>query len=191
MDNPQKAKVRMIIVAAPSGAGKSTFLSRIMEEESRLYDTVTYTTRAMREGESQGNPYFFVTQDEFDRKVKENYFVEWAKVHNNFYGTPMNQLERAWANGKCVIMDVDVQGARTFKSKFPDAVSIFIRPPSMDELRQRVLKRNKGKVEDLEVRMKTAEYEMTQVDWFNYQIVNDKFEDSYLKFKNLIVEILK
>lgn len=183
--------VRMIIVAAPSGAGKSTFLERIMKEEPRLYDTVTYTTRAMREGESQGHPYFFVTQDEFERKVRQDYFVEWAKVHNNMYGTPMNQLEQAWTEGKCVIMDVDVQGARTFKEKFPDAVSVFILPPSLDALRQRVLKRNKGKVDDLEVRMQSAQYEMTQTHLFDYQLVNDNFEESYLKFKNLIVEILK
>lgn len=191
MKTSENKSIRMIIVAAPSGAGKSTFLNRIMAEEPRLYDTVTYTTRKMRDGESQGNPYFFVTQDEFERKVNDNYFVEWARVHNNLYGTPMNQLEQAWRNGKCVIMDVDVQGAKTFKSKFPDAVSVFILPPSIEALRQRILKRNNGKVDDLEVRMKSAEYEMTQTEFFDFQLINDNFEESYLKFKNLIVEILK
>ncbi|HPI41102.1 MAG TPA: guanylate kinase [Pseudobdellovibrionaceae bacterium] len=191
MKTSENKSIRMIIVAAPSGAGKSTFLNRIMAEEPRLYDTVTYTTRKMRDGESQGNPYFFVTQDEFERKVNDNYFVEWARVHNNLYGTPMNQLEQAWKNGKCVIMDVDVQGAKTFKSKFPDAVSVFILPPSIEALRQRILKRNNGKVDDLEVRMKSAEYEMTQTEFFDFQLINDNFEESYLKFKNLIVEILK
>src|SRR4051812_46954447 len=125
-------KTRMVIVAAPSGAGKSSFVDRIVQEIPVLEDTVTYTTRKMRQGESQGKPYFFVSPEEFERKVGEGYFVEWAKVHNNLYGTPLNQIERAWEKNKVIIMDVDVQGADTFKRKFPDAKTIFIVPPSID-----------------------------------------------------------
>lgn len=183
-------KTRMIIVAAPSGAGKSSFVERICTENPRLEDTVTFTTRAMRAGESQGHPYHFVSRSEFEALLAKDYFVEWAQVHTNLYGTPLEQIEKAWANHRCIIMDVDVQGARTFKSKYPDAKTIFILPPSIDELRRRVIKRD-GKVpEDLEVRMKNAEKEIKEASTFDYQIVNDEFQASYLRFKKIVEELL-
>ncbi len=183
-------KTRMIIVAAPSGAGKSSFVERICREEKRLEDTVTYTTRAMRKGETQGHPYHFVSRDEFEAKIKENFFVEWAQVHTNLYGTPYYQLETAWLRGKCVIMDVDVQGADSFKAKYSDAVSIFILPPSIDELRRRIEKRDGGIPEDIEIRMANAEKEMRQSSHFDYLIVNDQFDHSYGQFKKIIEELL-
>ena len=185
-----KLKTRMIIVAAPSGAGKSSFVERICKEEPRLKDTVTFTTRKMRSGESQGHPYHFVSKDEFESLIRQNYFVEWAQVHTNLYGTPLEQLETAWEQGQCIIMDVDVQGADTFKRKYPDAKAIFILPPSIEELRRRVVKRD-GKVpEDMEVRMKNAEKEIQHASSFDYQIVNDDFENSYLTFKKILEELL-
>lgn len=188
MTNP--TKTRMIIVAAPSGAGKSSFVERICRENSRLEDTVTFTTRAMRAGESQGLPYHFVSKAEFEALLAKNYFVEWALVHNNMYGTPLEQLEKAWVQGKCIIMDVDIQGAATFKAKYPDAKTIFILPPSIEELRRRVTKRD-GKVpDDLEVRMTNAEKELKMAPSFDYQIINDDFEVSYLRFKKIVEELL-
>lgn len=183
-------KTRMIIVAAPSGAGKSSFVERACREEPRIEDTVTYTTRTMRKGESQGQPYNFVTPAEFESKIQQNFFVEWALVHNNMYGTPYYQLENAWVKGKCIIMDVDVQGADTFKEKYPDAVSIFILPPSIDELRRRIAKRDGRIPEDIEVRMDNAQKELLQAPKFDYQIVNDHFEVSYGEFKKIVVELL-
>ncbi|MBC7371124.1 MAG: guanylate kinase [Bdellovibrionaceae bacterium] len=183
-------KTRMIIVAAPSGAGKSSFVERACREESRLEDTVTYTTRVMRKGESQGHPYNFVTPAEFESKIQQNFFVEWALVHNNMYGTPYYQLENAWVKGKCIIMDVDVQGADTFKEKYPDAVSVFILPPSIDELRRRIEKRDGRVPEDIEVRMANAQKELLHASKFDYQIVNDQFEVSYGEFKKIVEELL-
>lgn len=184
-------KTRMIIVAAPSGAGKSSFVEKICQEDSRLFDTVTFTTRQMRTGESQGKPYFFVTRPEFENKIKENYFVEWALVHTNLYGTPYYQIEEAWRDQRCVIMDVDVQGAATFKRKYPEAKSIFILPPSIEELRRRIMKRD-GKVpEDIEVRMANATAEIQHAHEFDIQIVNDQFETSYAKFKKIVEDWLK
>ncbi|MGZ5278905.1 MAG: guanylate kinase [Pseudobdellovibrionaceae bacterium] len=183
-------QTRMIIVAAPSGAGKSSFVERICREEKRLEDTVTFTTRKMRAGESPGHPYHFVSLAEFDALKNKNYFVEWAQVHDNFYGTPLEQLEMAWSIGKCIIMDVDIQGADTFKAKFPDSKSIFILPPSIEELRRRVVKRD-GKVpDDLEVRMRNAEKELKHAPLFDFQIINDDFEGSYLRFKKIVEELL-
>lgn len=184
-------RTRMIILAAPSGAGKSSFVERICKEDQRLEDTVTFTTREMRAGESQGNPYHFVSMAEFQALLEKNYFVEWAKVHTNLYGTPLEQLENAWKNNRCVIMDVDVQGAATFKAKYPDAKTIFILPPSIDELRRRVIKRDGKTIKDLEVRMKNAEKEIQHASTFDYQIINDDFEGSYLRFKKIVEELLR
>ncbi len=185
-----KVKTRMIILAAPSGAGKSSFVEKICGEEPRLEDTVTFTTRTPRAGESEGHPYHFVSQETFEKLVKEDYFVEWARVHTHYYGTPMIQLEKAWQNNKCIIMDVDVQGADTFKAKFPDAKTIFILPPSIEELRRRVLKRDGKPGLDLEVRMKNAEIEIKVADKFDFQLVNDDFERSFTQFKKIVEELL-
>ena len=183
-------KVRMIIIAAPSGAGKSSFVDKITKEIPRLRDTVTYTTRSMRAGESEGNPYHFVSKEKFLELRSQDFFVEWAVVHENLYGTPYHQLEEAWAKDEVIIMDVDVQGAATFKRKFPDAASIFIVPPSIDELRRRVTKRD-GKVPaDLEIRMKNAEVEMTRAGEFDFKVVNDDFNESYRQFKKIIEDLL-
>lgn len=183
-------KTRMIIVAAPSGAGKSSFVERIAKEDTRLVDVVTYTTRPMRKGESQGQPYYFITEEQFKQKIGEGFFVEWAHVHNRLYGTSHEELQKAWNQGRCVIMDVDVQGTETFKAKFPDAKSIFILPPSIDELRRRIIKRDGGAPADIEVRMQNAEREIGEASKFDFQIVNDKFDESYTEFKKIVEKLL-
>jgi guanylate kinase len=180
----------MIIIAAPSGAGKSSFVARIIQEQPRLRDTVTFTTRAMRPGESEGVPYHFVTPEKFADLRDQDFFVEWAVVHTNLYGTPYYQLDEAWNRDEVIIMDVDVQGAETFKRKFPDAVSIFIVPPSIDELRRRVIKRDGRVPSDLEVRMANATLELKRAGEFDFQVINDNFDDSYSKFKKIIEELL-
>lgn len=181
----------IIVVAAPSGAGKSSFIEKICKENAKLVDTITYTTRSMRLGESQGHPYYFVSEDEFKAKIDQGFFVEWAMVHNRFYGTPMYQLEEAWQNGRCIIMDVDIQGARTFKEKFPQTKGIFILPPSIDELRKRIIKRD-GKVpQDIEIRMENAKNEMKEAPHFDFRLVNDDFETSYEEFKKIVENLIR
>lgn len=183
-------KTRLIIVAAPSGAGKSSFVERICKEDPRLLDIITFTTRAMRKGETEGNPYHFIAADDFRNKIKEGFFVEWAQVHTSFYGTSYQSIEDAWLQGRCGIMDIDIQGVVTFKSKFPDAKTVFILPPSIDELRRRITKRDGGVPADIEVRMANAEKEIREASKFDYQIVNDDFEHSYAQFKKIIEELL-
>jgi len=183
-------KARLIVVAAPSGAGKSSFVEKICREDSRLVDTVTYTPRSPRAGESEGHPYHFVSTEEFERKIREGFFVEWAQVHTQLYGTPLSQLEQAWEKGKCIIMDVDVQGFRTFKAKYADTRGVFILPPSIDELRRRIIKRDGKTPADIEIRMVNAEREMLQAKDFDVQIVNDNFEESFQKFKKVLDEWL-
>lgn len=190
MNQASKLGTRMIIVAAPSGAGKSSFVERVTRELPVLVDTVTYTTRAMREGESEGKPYYFVSRAKFQELVANGFFVEWAEVHTNLYGTPLHQLEDAWAQSKVVIMDVDVQGAETFKRKYPDASTIFILPPSIEELRRRVERRDKGRTQNLEVRMTNASREIAKAGEFDYQVVNDDFERSFGEFKKLVESLI-
>jgi len=185
-----KKDVRMIILSAPSGAGKSSFLNRILREVPRLKDTITYTTRTMRTGESDGNPYYFVTREKFQELIAQGFFVEWAKVHENIYGTPLHQIEDCFSENRVAIMDVDVKGAATFKTKYPDAVSIFILPPSIDELRRRILKRDSKVPEDLEIRLINAQMEMSLAHSFDYRIVNEDFEESYARFKKIIEELV-
>lgn len=179
-------KTKMIIVAAPSGAGKSSFVEKLAAEDSRLHDVVTYTTRTMRHHESQGKPYFFISVEEFEKKIKEDFFIEWARVHTNLYGTSFEQIQLAWAKDKVVIMDIDIQGVVTFKSKFPEARTVFILPPSIEELRRRVVKRDGSPPPDLEVRMLNAEKEMKMAHQFDVQIVNDDFSRSYAEFKKIV-----
>lgn len=186
-----KKNVDIIIVVGPSGAGKSTLVDKITSELPVLFDTTTYTTRAMRKGEHEGVPYHFVSEARFRELIEQNYFVEWAVVHNKMYGTPKNQIDQAIESGRVVIMDVDVQGAQTFLSKYPLSFTIFIMPPSLDELRHRIKKRDKMSDQELEVRMKNAQAEIALAKTFDLQIVNADFNTSYAQFKKVVVEIVK
>lgn len=184
--NSGSGKTRMIIVAAPSGAGKSSFVEKLAGEDPRFHDIITYTTRAMRHHESQGKPYFFISKEEFEKKVSEGFFIEWAQVHTNMYGTSFEQIQLAWAKDKVVIMDIDIQGVVTLKSKYPDAKTVFILPPSIEELRRRVIKRDGSPPPDLDVRMANAEKEMSKASEFDVRIVNDDFDRSYDEFKKIV-----
>lgn len=180
----------MIIISAPSGAGKSSFIDRILKKFPVLFDTITYTTRSPRSSEQQGDPYYFVSRDEFLEKVQEGFFVEWAHVHEDLYGTPLRQIQEAHAEGRVVIMDVDVKGARTFKEKYPDAASVFILPPSLEELRRRILSRDQKAPDNLEIRLQNAQIEMDQASHFDFKVVNDDFEASYAQFETLVAELI-
>ncbi|MEQ1664073.1 MAG: guanylate kinase [Bdellovibrionales bacterium] len=181
----------MIIVVGPSGVGKSTLVDKITKELPILFDTVTYTTRKMRRGEKEGVPYHFVTAEQFQVLIKEDFFIEWAKVHNNFYGTPRDQIDGAIKEGRIVIMDIDVQGAKTFRLKYPNSLSIFILPPSIDDLRYRIKKRDKMADDELDLRIENARKEMELAQTFDIQIVNADFDSSYKQFKKVIEEVIK
>lgn len=189
-DAKTKHPISMIIVVGPSGVGKSSFVDRITKEMPILFDTVTYTTRGMRKGESEGHPYHFVDEAKFLSLIKEGFFVEHANVHGRMYGTPKHQIDDAIAAGRVVIMDVDIQGAKTFKEYYPSAFTVFIHPPSIDELRRRVISRDGKVCDDLEVRMENARKEIAVSHTFDAQLTNDDFEKSYAQFKKFIEEKL-
>lgn len=181
----------LIIVVGPSGVGKSTFVDRIVSEMPVLHDAVTCTTRSPRSGETEGNPYFFLTREEFESRIKGDFFVEWAHVHTNLYGTPVSQLENPWSEGKAVIMDVDVQGAQTIMSKHPQSLTIFIHPPSMKVLQERIIEREPQVPGDLDLRLENAKKEMALASSFDCELVNDDFEKSYGAFKKIIEDYIK
>lgn len=182
---------KLIILVAPSGAGKSTFLEKAVEEEDLLVHSVSYTTRAPRATESEGKPYHFISVDEFEKYKNEDFFLEWAEVHGNFYGTSRKNLESYWADGKWVILDLDVKGATRLKKFYPDAVTIFILPPSIDELRRRLMKRDRAEETNLELRLANAVDEMLSAPNFDYQVVNDDFDRAYVEFKKIVDGFIK
>ena len=184
-------KTPLIIVSAPSGAGKSSLCDRALKEIPELVDSISFTTRQARAGESQGAPYFFVSSTEFKEKRDQGFFIEWAEVHGNLYGTPRYQLDDAWKAKKHLIMDVDVQGAASLKRLYPTATSIFILPPSIESLRHRIITRDQGKTPNLETRLKNAEHEIAQAHHFDFHVVNDDFEVAYTQFKKIIEELVR
>lgn len=181
----------MIIVVGPSGVGKSTLVDKITAEYPILFDTVTCTTRPMRKGEREGVPYHFMSEERFRELMAQDYFVEWAQVHNKLYGTPRIQIDGAMAEGRIVIMDVDVQGARTFRAKYPNSYAVFILPPSIDELRHRIKKRDKMEDHELELRLENARKELAQAGEYDAQIINADVNQSYEQFKKIVEEIVK
>lgn len=183
-----KTNEPVLIVVGPSGAGKSSFLDRALKDVSRLRDIITYSTRSLRPGESEGQPYHFVTRERFEELKGQNFFVEWANVHGNLYGTPWDQIRQAWQDGCGVIMDVDIQGAKSIKKIMPQAVCIFLMPPSMEALRQRLLKR--GEQKDLDLRLRNAQIEMDQAKDCDHILLNDDFETAYTQFRKLIENLL-
>jgi guanylate kinase len=183
-------KIRMILIAAPSGAGKNSFMEKAMTDFPVLKDIITYTTRSMRHGEVQGDPYHFITREDFEKKIDQGFFVEWSPVHDSLYGTSRQSLEDAWAEGRVAIMDIDVQGVEKFTKIYPDAISLFILPPSIEELKRRILSRDKKAPDNLELRLENAKLEIEKAHQFDYQVVNDDFEESYARFKKILEELL-
>jgi len=179
---------KMIIVVAPSGAGKSTFIDEILKcRDLPIKDLITYTTREMRAGESQGDPYFFISEEEFLKRKNRDFFVEWAKVHSSYYGSSNEQIRSFWQTGHAVIMDVDIQGADTFKKKFPEALIVFIQPPSIETLKDRLLKRGDGKLPpDYEIRMESAKREMAWAKNADEVIINDIFKEAFAIFRKKV-----
>lgn len=185
-------KTPLIVVSAPSGAGKSSFCRRAVEDfPDHLVEAISCTTRSPRQGESEGDPYFFLSRDDFKEKIKQGYFIEWAEVYGHLYGTPKSQVEEAEKKGKHVITDVDIQGSKSFRKLFPNATFVFILPPSLDELRRRLEKRDQGKTSNLKMRLEAAEREMFEARHYDHQVINDNFDQSYASFKKIIEECLK
>jgi guanylate kinase len=183
-------KTPLIVVSAPSGAGKSSFCRKAVQDFSELTELISCTTRSQRPGETEGDPYFFLDKESFLKLRDKGHFIEWAEVYGNYYGTPKNQVDRARNLNLIAITDVDVQGASSFRKIYPDATYIFILPPSIDELRRRLEKRDQGKTTNLSLRIDAASKEIALASEFQFQIINDDFNRAYAEFKKIIEDLL-
>jgi len=178
----------LLIISSPSGAGKTTLTRRLLQEFPDLRFSVSHTTRKPRANEVDGQDYHFVTEDEFRKIIDENGFAEWAKVHGKLYGTSVAEIELARSAGKLgVLFDVDYQGARQIKEKFPNAVGVFILPPSMKELRRRLDSRGSDDADSRRRRFQKAHEEIGHYPFFDYMIVNDELQRALAELRGIVL----
>lgn len=166
----------LIIISAPSGAGKTTIVNEVLQRLPGVSASVSYTSRTPRIGEEHSRHYHFVTRAEFEAMIERQELLEWAEVHGNLYGTSRRYVEQVLAAGSDLILVIDVQGAAIVRQKFPHAVTIFILPPSYDAMLTRLHGRDAGKTDGLELRLRNAEAEVAQYEFYDYLIINDELE---------------
>ncbi|WP_374669976.1 guanylate kinase [Ramlibacter sp.] len=176
----------LFVVAAPSGAGKSSLVKALLELDSRVLPSVSHTTRPPRGQEKHGREYFFVSDEEFDRMVLADAFVEWAHVHSRRYGTSKKAIEDRIAHGSDVILEIDWQGALQIQRIFNNAVLIFVLPPSLDELRSRLERRGEDSADVIDTRMQNAVTELAQAKEFDFVIINELFERALFDLKAIV-----
>lgn len=176
----------MFIVSAPSGAGKSTLCQAARARFPDLRYSISATSRKPRSGEINGKDYFFVSKDEFKQGIKQGRWAEWAVVHDNYYGTPGDVIQKTLADGSDILLDIDVQGARQLMDRFPDSISIFIMPPSLEILRQRLENRGTDAPESILLRLENAKQEMAAKDRYRHIVVNNDLDRAIAEFISLI-----
>jgi len=176
-----------IVISAPSGAGKTTLITRLVKEVRGLEFSISTTTRSSRRGEVDGKSYYFISKDEFRKKINESAFVEWAMVHGNYYGTSKKEIDRITSDGNIPIFDVDVQGSHSLRDKLDNAVFILIVPPSIAELEKRLRLRNTDSESVIQLRLRNAVGELKHYDNFDYIVVNDDLERALDDLKSIII----
>ncbi len=183
---------KVIIVSAPSGAGKTSIVKHVLNFLPELRFSTSATTRAMREGEVNGRDYHFLSVEDFKKGIQRDEFLEWEEVyHNQFYGTPKSEIRRIWDEGKVVIFDVDVKGGLNIKKFFgDDALAIFVEPPTVQELENRLRKRGTETEESLRKRVEKAEYELSFAPQFDKIILNDNLDEARAEMLTTIQEFL-
>ncbi|MDQ6787762.1 MAG: guanylate kinase [Acidobacteriota bacterium] len=180
-------KGSLIIISSPSGGGKGTLIKEILQNVPNVGYSVSYTTREMRQGETDGRDYFFINVEEFNELIAKGEFLEFAEVHGNFYGTSLNQVLAETNLGRDVILEIDVQGAKSVRRKIPEAVSIFILPPSFEVLRRRLVARQTEKREELEIRLQNSFGEVKHFTKFEYIVINDEVSGAAKNLEAIIL----
>jgi guanylate kinase len=183
----KKASPLLIIISSPSGAGKTTLCHKLLEEFNNLRFSTSHTTRKPRQGEVDGKDYVFVRDDEFESMIENELFIEWAYVHGNRYGTARAEVRAAATAGKDLLFDVDFQGAQQIKEQYPNAVGVFVLPPSIQELQNRLRARGTETPESLNRRFKAALEEIANHHLFDYLVVNDNLEAAYDQIRAILI----
>ncbi|MBQ5832280.1 MAG: guanylate kinase [Selenomonadales bacterium] len=177
----------LIVVSGPSGAGKGTICKRLLEKNPNLGYSISATTRAPRTGEVNGVNYWFLSKEEFHKMIAEDGLLEWAEVYGNYYGTPAQKVRDSLAEGKNILLEIDTQGAALVRKKFPEGVYIYILPPSLDELKRRIIGRGTDSAESIERRLSCAREEMgCASEQYNYLVLNDEVELAVERVETII-----
>ena len=180
-------KGQILIISGPSGSGKSTLLGRLLKEENDLYFSISSTTRAPRQGETEGVNYYFINKDEFKKGIDAGEFLEWAFVHGNYYGTSLKPVLKALEEGKIAIFDIDVQGFNIAKSKFAQNItSVFITTASKNELKSRLQNRGTDSAQTIEKRLINAVGEMEHILEYDYFLINDDLQNCYENLRGIL-----
>ncbi len=177
---------QLYVIAAPSGAGKSSLVKALMELDSRVHPSISHTTRPPRGQEKHGREYYFVSNSEFDDMVSKEAFIEWAHVHGQRYGTSKTTIQDLTSTGTDVILEIDFQGALQIKHIFVNAILIFILPPSWEELRLRLERRGEDSPEVIELRLQNAQIELAQAKEFDFVIINESFDRALFDLKAIV-----
>jgi guanylate kinase len=188
----QAGQFGLISISAPSGAGKSSLCAELLRRhKDRIALSVSTTSRAPRGAEREGVEYFFVGREEFERRIQEGGFAEWAEVHGNYYGTSRATLERFWTQKHHVLLDIDVQGTDSLVSAYPDrTLTVFIVPPDMAELERRLRGRGTDSEETIQKRMNNAQQEMARMGEFQKVVLNDDFQRAYAELEGLVMDFM-
>ena len=180
-------KTKLIVISAPSGAGKTTLCKKLLNDLPSLVLSISSTSRAPRGNEIHGKDYFFHTREEFEAMIQKEQFAEWALVHGNYYGTWKKVVENAFEKGRSLLLDIDVQGAESLKRCYPsDCVLIFVAPPSLQELEARLRARGTDSEETIERRLTNARAEMSKTSDFHHVITNDDLDRAFAELRGLI-----
>jgi guanylate kinase len=183
-----KEKGQIFVITAPSGTGKTTIIKNIIQKDvEEIGYSISHTTRRPRRGEINGVHYYFVDRDDFEKMIADHAFVEWAVVYDHLYGTSISSIDQILSSGKDLLMDLDIQGSRAIKSQFPDSLSIFILPPSMDTLKERLLKRSSNDIMDSELRLKKAVGEIQRCRDYDFIIINDDLTKAIKEIEAIIL----
>ncbi len=183
----QTKKGILFIISGPSGVGKGTVRERVLEDIPDLLFSVSVTTRKRRPHEIEGKDYIFIDEARFKQMIENGEFLEWALVYGNYYGTPKAFIENALREGRDVLLEIDIQGAQKVKKEYPDAVSIFLAPPSIEELVNRLKKRATETEEEFKKRIEKAEKEMGEAIHYDYLVINDRIDDTVTQVKCIIL----